>query len=108
MSLVIAAALAALAQTAPAVEATAPSATAPAADGAAAVAARFNLDTPIESLVADESAKAVLDTDLPGLTAHPSYEMFKGMSLRQVQPLSNGQLTDEMMARTEASLAAIK
>ena len=108
MSLVIAAALAALAQTAPAVEATAPSATAPAADGAAAVAARFNLDTPIESLVADESAKAVLDTDLPGLTTHPSYEMFKGMSLRQVQPLSNGQLTDEMMARTEASLAAIK
>jgi hypothetical protein len=112
MSFVIAAALAALAQTAPAAETAAPAVAAPAADAAPAVGAesvaKFNLDTPIESLVADESAKAVLETDLPGLTAHPSYDMFKGMSLRQVQPLSNGQLTDEMMARTEASLAAIK
>jgi len=108
MSLVIAAALAALAQTAPAT----PAVAAPAADAAPAVGgesvAKFNLDTPIESLVADEKAKAVLEVDLPGLTTHPSYEMFKGMSLRTVQPLSNGQLTDAMMAKTEADLAAIQ
>ena len=86
---------AAFAQTAPA------PATAPAA-------AKFSLDTPIEALVADPKAKAVLDADLPGVTTHPSYDMFKGMSLRAVQPMSGGKLTDEMLKKVETDLAAIK
>jgi len=89
----------AFAQTAPAA---APAAPAPAA------AAKFNLDTPIEALVADAKAKAVLDADLPGVTTHPSYDMFKGMSLRAVQPMSDGKLTDEMLKKVETDLAAIK
>ncbi|WBY07198.1 hypothetical protein PIB19_17595 [Sphingomonas sp. 7/4-4] len=91
----------AFAQTAPA-PAVAPAATAPAA------AAKFSLDTPIEALVADAKAKAVLDADLPGVTTHPSYDMFKGMSLRAVQPMSDGKLTDEMLKKVETDLAAIK
>jgi hypothetical protein len=74
----------------------------------AAVAAKFSLDTPIEALVADPKAKAVLDADLPGVTTHPSYDMFKGMSLRAVQPMSNGKLTDEQLKKVEIDLAAIK
>lgn len=85
------------AQTAPAAPATAP-----------AAAAKFNLDTPIEVLAADEKAKAVLMADLPELLPHPSYDMFKGMSLRQVQPYSQGALTDEMLAKVEKDLAAIQ
>jgi hypothetical protein len=96
---------AAHAQTAPAAPA-APAATA--APAQPLPAAKFNLDTPIEVLAADEKAKAVLMTDLPELLPHPSYEMFKGMSLRGVQPYSNGQLTDEILAKVEAHLAAIK
>lgn len=88
----------AFAQTAPA----------PAPAAAAAVAAKFSLDTPIEALVADARAKAVLDADLPGVTTHPSYDMFKGMSLRAVQPMSDGKLTDEMLKKVETDLAAIK
>jgi hypothetical protein len=88
---------AAIAQTAPA-----PTPAAPAA------AAKFNLDTPIEALVADPKAKAVLDADLPGVSTHPSYDMFKGMSLRAVQPMSNGKLTDEQLKKVETDLAAIK
>ena len=95
---------AAFAQNAPA-PAPAPMA-APAA--APAVAAKFNLDTPIETMAADEKAKAVLMADLPDLLPHPSYEQFKGMSLRQVQPYSQGALTDELLAKVEADLAAIK
>lgn len=86
---------AASAQTAPAPAAT-PAATA------------FNLDTPIEALVADPKAKAVLDADVPGLSTHVSYDMFKSMSLRAVQPLSQGKLTDELLKKIEADLAAIK
>lgn len=86
---------AAFAQTAPA------PATAPAA-------AKFGLDTPIEALVADPKAKAVLDADLPGIATHPSYDMFKGMSLRALQPMAEGKLPDELLKKVETDLAAIK
>jgi hypothetical protein len=80
---------------------------APAADAAAPAAVKLDLDTPIETLAADERSKAVLDADLPELLPHPSYDMFKGMSLRQLQPMSEGKLTDEMLAKVEADLAKI-
>ena len=89
---------AAYAQTAPAPT---PAQTAP--------AAKFNLDTPIEALVADEKAKAVLTAGLGiDVTTHPAYDQFKGMSLRQVQPMSNGQVTDAMLATIEKGLAELK
>jgi hypothetical protein len=96
--------VAALIAIAPAAQAQ--TAAAPAA--APADAAKFNLDTPIETMAADEKAKAVLMADLPDLLPHPSYEMFKGMSLRQVQPYSQGALTDDLLAKVQADLAAIK
>ncbi|MCX8474266.1 MAG: hypothetical protein MT490_00585 [Sphingomonas sp.] len=102
-------AAAALACLAPAAFAQTAPAPAPApAPAAAPAAAKFNLDTPIEGLVADAQAKAVLDADLPGVSTHPSYDMFKGMSLRAVQPMSGGKLTDEMLKKVETDLAAIK
>lgn len=73
-----------------------------------APAAKFNLDTPIETLAADEAAKAVLVADLPDLLPHPMYEQFKGMSLRQLQPMSQGALTDDLLKKVETDLAAIK
>ncbi|MET3710529.1 hypothetical protein ABIC65_001209 [Sphingomonas trueperi] len=75
---------------------------------AAPAAAKFSLDTPIETLLADEKAKAVLDTDIPGLSSHPALDQFKAMSLKAVQPFSNGALTDEMLKKVETDLAAIK
>ncbi|HEY0624586.1 hypothetical protein [Sphingomonas sp.] len=86
---------------------TAPAAPAAPADAAKA-AAKFNLDTPIGELLANEAAKAVLDKELPGLTQLPQLEMIKGLSLRQLQPYSDGKLTDELLAKTETGLAAIK
>ena len=83
--------------------------TAPAAPAdAAKPAVKFTLDTPIGELLANEAAKAVLDKDLPGLTQLPQLEMIKGLSLKQLQPYSDGKLTDELLAKTETSLAAIK
>jgi hypothetical protein len=92
----------AAAQTAPAPAATPAPAVTPAAGP------KFNLDTPIQDLLANEAAKAVLDKDMPGLTALPQLEMIKGLSLRQLQPYSDGKLTDEILAKTGTDLAAIK
>jgi hypothetical protein len=95
---------------APAFAQTAPApAPAPAAATATATAtAKFTLDTPIETIAADPAGKAVLDADFPNMTTHPAYEQFKGMSLAAVQPLSNGQITDEQLAKAKADLAALK
>lgn len=82
---------------------------APAAPAAPATpAAKFNLDTPIQDIVADAKAKAVLDADLPGLTTHESYEMFKGMSLKQLSGYAADKLTPETLAKVEKDLAAVK
>lgn len=86
---------AAVAQTAPA----------PAAETAAA---KFNLETPIQDIVADAKAKAVLEANLPGISTHESYEMFKGMSLKQLSGYAADKLTPEVLAKTEKELAAVK
>lgn len=88
---------------------TAPAATTAPATASAASTAKFNLDTPIEALVADEKAKAVLAADLKtDVTANPSYDQFKSMSLRQVQPFAPDKLTDELLKKVETDLATIK
>lgn len=93
----------------PAIAAAQTAPVAPAAPAEAAKpAAKFTLDTPIGELLANEAAKAVLDKDLPGLTQLPQLEMIKGLSLKQLQPYSDGKLTDELLAKAETSLAAIK
>ena len=60
--------------------------------------------TPIADLAAKPETKAILDKDVPGLTAHPAFEQFKGMTLKDLQPMSQGQLTDEQIAAVKADL----
>ena len=74
----------------------------------AKAAAKFSLDTPIATLVADEKAKAVLDANLPGLTTHEHYEMFKGMSLAQIAPMAGDKMPAEALAKVKTELAALK
>lgn len=100
---------AAFAQTAPGAPASAPSPTAaPAPAAAPAAVAKFNLDTPIETIVADEKAKAVLVADLGDVTQNPQYDNFKGMSLNQVAPYAPDKLTAEVLAKIATDLAAIQ
>ena len=87
---------------APAPASPAPAPAAPAAD------AKYNLDTPLQDIVADEKGKAVIEKHFPGMIALPEYEMFKAISLTQLQPYSNGKITDEMLAATAKDLAEIK
>ena len=84
-------------------------ASAQAAPAQAAATAKLSIDSPIEALVADFKAMAVLAANgLGEIAKHPSYEMAKSMSLRAVQPLSGGAITEEMLTKIEAGLAAIK
>lgn len=100
----------ALAQGTPAPAETKPAPAAPTAPTAAVPTAdaKFNLDTPLQDIVADEKGKAVIEKHYPGMIALPEYEMFKAISLTQLQPYSNGKITDEMLAATAKDLAEIK
>jgi hypothetical protein len=75
---------------------------------AAAPAAAFSSDTPIETIVASADGKAALDKVVPGLTAHPQFEAFKGLSLRQLQPYSEGKITDDVLKAADIELAKVK
>ena len=70
----------------------------------------FTIDTPIETLMADERAKAVLTANFGGqdLSQHPAYDQFKALSLKALAPFSQGLITEEMLAKIGAELAAIK
>lgn len=73
-----------------------------------ATAAAFTVDTPIETLMADERAKAVVVKHLAGIDQHPAYEQFKALSLKSLAPFSQGLITDDVLAKIAADLAAIK
>jgi hypothetical protein len=106
----IAAATPAVAQTttAPAPVAAAPAAPAP-SGAAPAVGAKFTIDTPIETIMADPKGKEVLTADLGGdPSTNPYYESFKTMSLKEVAPMSQGKITDELLVKLGTDLAAIK
>jgi hypothetical protein len=72
-----------------------------------AVHGMFTLDTPIKDLIADPGAKAVLDKDLPGLSSDENLAKFQDKSLRQFQPMTGGQLTDELLAKVGSDFAAM-
>ncbi len=80
---------------------------APAPAAPAATPASLSLDTPIAEIAAAPAGKAVLDKQLPGLLTHPAYETFKAISLKALQPFSNGLITDERLAAVETELKAL-
>jgi putative polyketide hydroxylase len=68
----------------------------------------LTIDAPIDQIVGQPAAKAALDAHIPKLSTHEKYETFKSLSLRQLQPLSQGLITDENLAKVELDLAAIR
>lgn len=67
----------------------------------------ITVDTPIAVICARPAGRAVLDRDLPGLTSRPEYAFFKGMSLKALQPMSRGKLTDADIQRVDEDLRAL-
>lgn len=78
------------------------------AEEAPAPAAAFSIDTPIETLMADERAKAVLLKHLGPVDQHPAYADFKALSLKALAPFSQGLISEETLGKIGADLAAIQ
>lgn len=93
--------------TAAALLATPLAASAQTAPAAAPAAAKLTIDSSIEAIAANPKGKAILDAQFPGMMAHESYPMFKGMSLKQVQPYAQGKITDADIAKVAAELAKL-
>jgi hypothetical protein len=74
----------------------------------APLATALTIDTPIEALMADMRAKAVVAAHLPGIDQHPAYEQFKSLSLKALAPFSQGLITEETLTKIATDLAAIK
>ena len=70
--------------------------------------AALTIDTPIEALMANDDARAVVLAEMPELESSPYYPQIKAMSLKAVQPYSQGMITDEMLAKISTGLAEIQ
>lgn len=67
----------------------------------------LSVNSPIQALMANEAAKAVVVKHLGPLDQHPMYEQFKAMSLPEVMPWSQGMITEETLAKIKAELEAL-
>lgn len=106
-SLVLAAAVlaiapAALAQTAPAQEHSNH-----AAPAAPAATARPTIASPIKDLLNNPETAAVMEKHLPGVGAHPMRPQFEGMTLIEVMPVSGGVITQAIIDAIDADLKAL-
>jgi len=75
--------------------------------GAPAPRGPLSVNTSIEAICATPAGKAVLDRDLPGLTARPEFPMFKAMTLKQLEPMSKGHITDAVLAKVQRDLTEV-
>ena len=83
----------------------------PAATPSAAAAPAVKLstaDSTIGDLLDNPAAKAVLTKHLPALVGNAQIEMARSMTLKQIQPMAGDLLSDEVLAKIDMDLAAIK
>ncbi len=65
-------------------------------------------DSTIGDLLDNPAAKAVLTKHLPALVGNAQIEMARSMTLKQIQPMAGDLLSDEVLAKIDMDLAAIK
>ena len=61
----------------------------------------------INDLLANPATKAVVDKDLPGLTADPRLEQAMSMTLTDIEPYSEGKITDAVLAKVQSDFDAL-
>jgi hypothetical protein len=61
--------------------------------------------TPIGDIIKNDKAKAALEAAIPTISQY--YDQIASMTLKQVQPMSQGALTDEMLAKVQAAFDQI-
>ena len=84
-----------------------PAAAAP-MSGMAGMSAKPSVKTSmISDLLANPAAKAVIDKDLPGLTADPRLQQAMSMTLTDIEPYSEGKITDAVLAKVQTDFDAL-
>jgi len=61
--------------------------------------------TPIGDIIKNDKAKAALEAAIPTISQY--YDQIASMTLKQVQPMSQGALTDDMLAKVQAAFDQI-
>jgi hypothetical protein len=75
---------------------------------AAAGATRFSVTTTkIADLLANPAAKAAIESVLPGFSAHPQIGMAGQFTLKGIQPMAGGTITDAHLEAIDKALAAL-
>ena len=71
--------------------------------------AKYNLDTPVQDLIATPETNEVLKEVLPDLMNGPMVGMVKDlpMSFKQILKFANGQIPDEKVQELEQKLAEL-
>ncbi|WP_374319984.1 hypothetical protein [Aquabacterium sp.] len=67
----------------------------------------FSIDSKLGDLLDNEATKAILEKHMPGISTHPQIGMGKGFALAMVAKFSGGLITEEMLEKVNAELAAL-
>jgi len=67
----------------------------------------FSIDSKLGDLLDNEATKAILEKHMPGISTHPQIGMGKGFALAMVAKFSGGLITEEMLEKVGAELAAL-
>lgn len=67
----------------------------------------LTVESALSALLADESAKAILEMHLPGLSGDPRIKMAMGMTLKQIMPFSQGRITPDAIEAIAIELAKL-
>ncbi|MFW2341716.1 hypothetical protein [Brevundimonas sp.] len=85
--------------------------TAPAhATDVAAVSVRDHptVNDSIKDLLADPATAAILEKHLPGIGSHPALPQFEDMTLAEVMPYSEGEVTQAIIDAIDADIKALE
>ncbi|HAJ02869.1 MAG TPA: hypothetical protein DCX75_08490 [Brevundimonas sp.] len=72
------------------------------------VHANPTIDSSIKDLLADPDTAAILEKHLPGIGSHPALPQFEDMTLAEVAPYSEGEVTDAIIAAIDADIKALE
>ena len=67
----------------------------------------LSVDSTLGDILSDEKGKAVLEKHMPGIASHPQLAMAKGMTLKQIAGMSQGQISQATIDAINTDLAAI-
>lgn len=71
------------------------------------LSANLSANSTVQELLDHPAAKAILEQHLPGFSAHPQIAMAKSMPLTTVTKFSAGMITDEVLAKIDATLKTV-